>query len=252
MPYALTDSLTLIGRSLRHTLRSVDALMTAAMLPVMLMLMFVYVFGGAIRTGTRYVDYVVPGIVVLCAGFGAASAAVAVCEDMTTGVIDRFRSLPIAGSAVLVGHVAANVVRNVVTTAIVLGVGLLVGFHPHGGALDWLAAAGVLLVFMLAISWLAAAFGLVAGSPETANAFSFLVMFLPYVSSAFVPTTTMPAGLRAFAAHQPATQVVETLRGLMMGTSTHGHVLPALAWCAGLALAGFVAASGLYRSRIAT
>jgi ABC-2 type transport system permease protein len=247
MYWLLNDSLTLVGRSVRHGVRSVDALITSVALPVMLLLLFVYVFGGAIDTGTRYIDYVVPGIVLLCAGFGSAATSVRVCTDMTTGAIDRFRSLPIAASALLTGHVVAGILRNVVSTLLVLGLALAVGFHPHAGALDWLAALGVLLLFMTAISWLAAAFGMLARNVEAAGAFSFIVMFLPYVSSAFVPTSTMPAGLRAVAAHQPLTPIVETLRGLMMGGPT--QALSALAWCAGGIAVGVVAAVALYRRR---
>jgi ABC-2 type transport system permease protein len=249
--WAASDSLTLLQRSVRHSLRSVDALMTAAILPILLLLLFVYVFGGALQRDGDYVDYVVPGILLLCAGFGSAATAVRVCEDMTTGVIDRFRSLPIVSSAVLTGHVVASVLRNVLSTLIVLGLALALGFSPHASALDWLGALALLVLFMVAVSWLAACFGLIARSPEAANAFSFLVMFLPYVSSAFVPTDTMPAGLRAFAEHQPVTPVIETLRGLLMGTPVGSDAWIAVAWCAGLAVAGATGAALLFRRRTA-
>lgn len=249
--WAASDSLTLLQRSVRHSLRSVDALMTAAILPILLLLLFVYVFGGALQRDGDYVDYVVPGILLLCAGFGSAATAVSVCEDMTTGVIDRFRSLPIVSSAVLTGHVVASVLRNVLSTLIVLGLALALGFSPHASALDWLGALALLVLFMVAVSWLAACFGLIARSPEAANAFSFLVMFLPYVSSAFVPTDTMPAGLRAFAEHQPVTPVIETLRGLLMGTPIGPDAWIAVAWCAGLAVAGATGAALLFRRRTA-
>jgi ABC-2 type transport system permease protein len=245
MYWAINDSLTLIGRSARHSIRSIDSLITSVALPVMLLLLFVYVFGGAIHTGTDYIDYVVPGIILLCAGFSSASTSVGVCHDMTTGAIDRFRSLPIVSSAVLTGHVVAGILRNLVSTVLVLGLALALGFHPHAGVLDWLGVLGTLLVFMAAISWLAAAFGLIARSVEAAGAFSFIVMFLPYVSSAFVPTGTMPAGLRTVAAHQPITPIVETLRGLMTGGPTHTPT--ALAWCAGGIAIGCAAAVALFR-----
>jgi ABC-2 type transport system permease protein len=243
----MADSLVFVGRSVRHSVRSIDAVMVAVLLPVLILLMFVYVFGGAIDTSGRYVDYVVPGIILLCAGYGSATTAVSVNQDMTTGVIDRFRSLPIASSGVLTGHVVASVLRNLVSTVIVLGVALLIGFHPHAGVRDWLGAAGVLLAFMVALSWIAACFGLLAKSAEGAGAFSFFIMFLPYVSSAFVPTDTMPAALHAIGAHQPVTPIVETLRSLMLGTHG-GQVVTALAWCAGLAAVGIVAAARLFRS----
>jgi ABC-2 type transport system permease protein len=245
--WAASDSLTLIGRSVRHSSRSIDAVMVAVLLPVMILLLFVYVFGGAIATGGRYVDYVVPGIILLCAGYGSATTAVSVNQDMTTGVIDRFRSLPIVSSGVLTGHVVASVLRNLVSTVIVLGVALLIGFHPHAGVADWLGVLGVLLAFMVAISWIAACFGLLAKSAEGAGAFSFAIMFLPYVSSAFVPVATMPGALEAIGAHQPITPIVETLRGLMLGTPIGDHAVVGLAWCLGLALLGCVSAGLLFR-----
>ncbi|HEY6890137.1 MAG TPA: ABC transporter permease, partial [Solirubrobacter sp.] len=203
----MTDQVTFIQRSLRHSVRSIDALLTAIMLPVAIMLMFVYVFGGAIDTGGRYVDYVVPGIIVLCAGFGSAGTAVAVALDMTTGVVDRFRTLPISAAAVLTGHVTASVIRNVASTLLVLGVALIAGFRPVADPLNWLAAAGLLLALMTAISWLAACFGLIARSVEAANAITFVAAFAPYLSSAFVPADTMPAGLQWIAEHQPVTPI---------------------------------------------
>jgi ABC-2 type transport system permease protein len=245
--WSVSDSLALIGRSVRHSARSIDAVMVAVLLPVLILLLFVYVFGGAIDTGGRYVDYVVPGIILLCAGYGSATTAVSVNQDMTTGVIDRFRSLPIVSSGVLTGHVVASVLRNLLSTVIVLGVALLIGFHPQAGVLDWVGVAGVLLAFMVAISWLAACFGLLASSAEGAGAFSFAIMFLPYVSSAFVPTDSMPAALQAIGDHQPVTPIVETLRGLMLGTPISSHAAVALAWCGGLAAIGIVSAGLLFR-----
>jgi len=245
----MTDSLTFVGRSLRHSVRSIDALLTAVLLPVAILLMFVYVFGGALQSDGRYVDYVVPGIVVLCAGFGAAGTAVAVAVDMTTGVIDRFRSLPIAGGAVLTGHVTASVARNVVSTALVVGVALLCGFRPEGDPARWLAAAGLLLALMIAISWLAACFGLIAKSVEGANAITFVAAFAPYVSSAFVPPESMPGALQWFASHQPVTPIVDTVRALTMGTPLGSEAWIAIAWCAGLAIVGRLGASYLFRRR---
>jgi ABC-2 type transport system permease protein len=235
--WAASDSLALIARSVRHSVRSVDALLTAVMLPVMLLLLFVYVFGGAIESDGRYVDYVVPGIILLCAGFGAATTAVAVNTDMTTGVIDRFRSLPIAGAAPLTGHVVASILRNLVSTVLVLVVALVIGFDPSAGVLDWLGVLGILLAFMAAVSWLAAAFGLLARSAESAGAFSFFVLFLPYVSSAFVPPETMPGALEAIAEHQPVTPIIETLRSLMLG-APGGDAVVALGGCHGFAALG--------------
>jgi ABC-2 type transport system permease protein len=245
----MTDALTFTGRSVRHNIRSVDALVAAIFLPVAILLLFAYVFGGAIQTGGRYVDYVVPGVILLCAGFGSATTAVAVCQDMTTGAIDRFRSLPIAASAVLTGHVVASVMRNIVSTTLVFGVALAIGFDPAAGVADWLGVLALLLLFMVAISWLAAAFGLLARDPEAAGAFTVIVMFLPYVSSAFVPTDTMPGVLHTIADVQPVTPIVETLRGLMMGTPVGSDALVAVVWCAGLATVGCTVAALRFRSR---
>ena len=249
--WAASDSLTLIGRNARHTLRSVDALVTAVALPVMILLLFNYVFGGAIEAPGRYIDYVVPGVVLLAAGFGSATTAVAVHEDLATGVVDRLRSLPIAAPAILTGHVVASVLRNLVSTGLVIVVAVLLGFDPYAGALDWLAVAGLLLAFMTAISWLAGCFGMLAGSAEAAGAFSFVVMFLPYLSSAFVPIATMPDGLRAFAEHQPVTPAVDAVRALLLGTPAGADAPVALAWSLGLAALGLAAATVLFRRRAA-
>jgi ABC-2 type transport system permease protein len=245
----MTDSLTFIGRSLRHSVRSVDALLTAIFLPVSIMLMFVYVFGGAIDTGGRYVDYVVPGIIVLCVGFGSAGTAVAVALDMTTGVIDRFRTLPISSAAVLTGHVAASVARNVLSTVLVLGVALLAGFRPVAALENWLAVAGLLLALMTAVSWLAACFGLLARSVEAANAATFVAAFAPYVSSAFVPADTMPAGLQWIADHQPVTPIADTLRALMFDAPVGSTGIVALAWCLAGIVIGRAGAAYLFRRR---
>jgi ABC-2 type transport system permease protein len=245
----MTDSLTFIGRSLRHSVRSIDALLTAIMLPVAIMLMFVYVFGGAIDTGGRYVDYVVPGIIVLCAGFGSAGTAVAVALDMTTGVVDRFRTLPISAAAVLTGHVTASVVRNVASTLLVLGVALIAGFRPVADPLNWLAAAGLLLALMTAISWLAACFGLIARSVEAANAITFVAAFAPYLSSAFVPANTMPAGLRPIAEHQPVTPIADTLRELMFDLPVGNEAIWAIGWCVAGIVVGRLGAAYLFARR---
>jgi ABC-2 type transport system permease protein len=240
---------TFVGRSVRHSARSIDSLLTSLMLPVSILLMFVYVFGGAIKSDGPYVDYVVPGIIVLCAGFGSAGVAVAVALDMTNGVIDRFRTLPISAGAVLTGHVTANVVRNIVSTTLVIGVALICGFRPVADPLRWPAAAGLLLALMIAISWVATAFGLLVKSVETANALTFIVAFAPYLSSAFVPPDTMPAGLRWIAEHQPVTPIVDTLRDLTLGAHVGSEAFVALAWCVAGIIVGRVAAGALFRRR---
>jgi ABC-2 type transport system permease protein len=247
----MTDALTLAGRDIRLSLRQPDALITALLLPVMLMLLFVYLFGGAIETGTEYVTYVVPGVVLLCVGFGAATTAVSVSHDMTGPIVDRLRAMDVAGPAILGGHVAASVVRNAASTVLVFGVALLIGFRPSAGPLDWLAVAGVLLAYALAISWLAAAVGLLARSPEAAGGFTFFVAFLPYASSAFVPVDTMPSWIQGFAEHQPVTPVTETVRALLLGGSAGGDAWLALAWCAVILVLSAAASGALLRRRTA-
>src|ERR1700730_2164426 len=234
--YALKDSQVMIARNVRRSLRDPEAFFTALMLPVVLMLLFVYVFGGAFRGSVAYVDYVVPGLIVLCAGVGAGTTAVAVATDMSNGIVARLRSRPLSGSLVLAGHVVASLGRNLVATALVIGVGLAVGWRPTAGPAGWVAAAGMIVVFVLALSWLAAAVGLLAGSVEAANSFTFVLMFLPYVSTAFVPAQTLPGWMRGFAEHQPFTPIVETMRGLWMGQTSTGastahEALLAIAWC---------------------
>ena len=243
------ENAAMIARSLRHASRDVETLLMSVILPVLLMLMFVYVFGGAIETGSAYVNYVVPGILLLAAGFGSATTAVSVCSDMVSGVVDRFRAMPISGSAMLTGHVVASLARNLLSTAVVIGVGYAVGWRPVAGPWAWLAALALVALFILAISWLSAALGLVAGSPESANAFTFVILFLPYLSSAFVPTSTMPAFLRGFAENQPVTPVIETLRGLLMGTPIGDSGALAVAWCIVVLVASWGASAVLFRRR---
>lgn len=243
------DTLAMVGRGLRRELRSPDTLLLAVMLPIILMLMFVYVFGGAIQTDARYVDYVVPGILLLCTGYGAATTAVAVATDMTGGLMDRFRSLPTRPSAALTGHVVASVVRNAVSTALVIGVAYLVGFRPSAGPGAWTAVVGLLLIYVLALTWVAVCLGLLASSPDAANGFSFAVLFLPYVSSAFVPPSGMPAVLEWVATHQPITPVADTLRGLFLGLPLDGEPWIASAWCVGFVLLARAGAVVLFRRR---
>lgn len=242
-------AVTMSGRSFRLTRRNLDALITSLMLPIMLMLLFVYLFGGAINTGTTYVTYVVPGVLLLCASYGASLTAVAVTNDMAGGIIDRFRSMDVGGASFLAGHVSASVVRNATSTVVVLGVALLIGFRPTAGPLAWLEAVGILLAFVLAVSWLSAAVGLVAKTPEAAGGFTFLLMFLPYPSSAFVPIDTMPTWLRGFSENQPTTPVIETLRGLLLDQPVGNAPWEALAWSAGILLLSIAISGALFRRR---
>jgi len=248
-PRGLTAEAVFVGRSLRHSLRDGESLLMAILLPVMLMLLFTWVFGGAIAPGGGYVDYVVPGIILTCAGFGAASTAVYVANDMRTGIIDRFRTMPVRAGAVLTGHVAASLVRNLLATAIVIGVGVLVGFRPTAGFGGWLLAGALIAVYLLAITYLFAAIGLAAGSPEGANGYGFILLFLPYLSSAFVPIASMPGWLQPFAQYQPTTPIIETLRALLMGTPAGMQPLWAVAWCAGILVVSAVWGAWLFRRK---
>ncbi|MBX6357635.1 MAG: ABC transporter permease [Micromonosporaceae bacterium] len=246
----MSDTLTMVGRCVRLSTRNIEAMMTALFLPVMLLLLFVYLFGGAIDTGTKYVTYVVPGVILLCAGWSSATTAVTVSQDMQGGIIDRFRSMDIGGVSVLSGHVAASIARNAASTVLVLGVALLVGFRPDAGPLAWLGAVGILLSFVLAITWLAAAIGLLAKTPEAASGFTFFVAFLPYPSSAFVPIDTMPGWLQGFARHQPVTPVTETVRGLLLDLPVGNNAWWALAWCGGIAAMSVILSAVLFQRRI--
>ena len=236
------DTLTMTVRAVRLARRDPDELLVALLMPTVMMLLFVYVFGGAIEVGTDYLTYATPGVILLCAGFGAANTAVAITNDMSGGIMDRFRSMPVAGATVPAGHVLASVLRNLVTTAIVLGVAMLIGFRPGAGPLGWLAAVGVIVAYILAITCVATLVGVVARTPATAGGLGFVMLFLPYVSSAFVPPETMPVWLRGFAEVQPVTPVIETVRGLLVGvgsdgapvTGLGGTAAVALAWCAGI------------------
>ncbi|WP_328943451.1 ABC transporter permease [Streptomyces sp. NBC_00250] len=245
----LTAASTLAGRGIRLSRRNLDAVITSMMLPIMLMLVFVYFFGGAIDTGTRYVTYVVPGVLVLCAGFGASGTAVSVSEDMRLGVVDRFRTLDVGGTPFLAGHVAAAVTRNALSTTLVLGAAFVIGFRPAATPGGWLAAIGLLLAYITAVSWLSAAIGLVTRTAEAAGAVTFFMMFLPYPSSAFVPIDTMPSWLHGFAEHQPVTPLIESMRGLLLDQPVGNSPWIALGWCAGLLVLALAASGILFRLR---
>lgn len=242
----MTGTLTMVGRSVRLSRRALDTLLMSILLPVMMMALFVYVFGGAIAIGTSYVNYVVPGIIVLCTGYGATSTAMSVADDMKKGAVDRFRSMPISSFAVLTGHVTASVARNALATVIVVLAAVGMGFRPSATVLDWVLAMGLLLLYVLALSWLAAGVGVIARSVESASVFSFFMLFLPYLSSAFVPTATMPAALRVISEHQPITPIIETVRALLTSAPASSGWL-ALAWAGGLLVVAFSLATWLFR-----
>lgn len=245
----ISDSLILIGRSGRHIFRSMDQLLSVAFQPIMFMLLFRYIFGGAIDTGgSSYVNYLVAGILVQSAAFGATTTAIGVANDLQRGIIDRFKSLPMLSSAVLTGHVVSDLVRNLTSSIIMIAVALLVGFRPNASVGDWLAVTGILLLFTLAISWLSAILGLVAKSVEGVQWFSFVAIFpLTFASSAFVPTETMPGFLRAFAENQPVSLVIDSLRAYMIGTPIGTSGWRAVMWCAAILIICVPLAGWLFR-----
>ena len=242
----LTDIRAMIGRELRRSLRSIDSLITAIVIPVSIMLVFVVVFGGAVDRDGGYIQYVVPGTMLLCAGFVSAMTAVSVAQDRTTGTFDRFKTLPIFGPAPLVGHVAASILRNLVTMAAVLGTALLLGFRPHAGLGGWLVAVAFLVLAVAGFTWISCAVGLLL-SVEAAASINFVFLFLPYLSSGFVPVSTMPVWLRGFSEHQPYTPMIETLRRLLAGNDVGASGLQALVWVVGFIVVGYVASVLLYR-----
>lgn len=231
----LRSSGIFIGRSLRHSLRDGEGMLMAIVLPVLLMLVFTFVFGGAIQA-EGYVDFVVPGVILTCAGFGASSVAVSVNRDVTLGAMRRFRTLPIRSATVLAGHVVASVLRNLVATGVVIGVAIAIGFRPTATLADWLVVLALVTLWILAITALFAFIGLVSSSPEAANGYGFGLLFLPYLSSAFVPIDTMPEWMRPIATHQPVNPLVESLRALLVGQGV-APVGVSLAWCVGIVVA---------------
>jgi ABC-2 type transport system permease protein len=248
----LSDTGVLTGRSLRHITRSPDTIITTTLMPVGFLLIFVYVFGGAIDTGSgRYVNYLLPGILLITIATGISYTAFRLFLDIQSGIFERFESMPIARSSVLWAHVLTSVVANVISLVIVVGVALLMGFRTGADVLAWLAVAGMLLLFTLALTWLAVIPGLTAKSPDGASAFSYPLVFLPFISSAFVPTKTMPGPVRAFADNQPVTSIVDTIRDLFTKQPVSSDIWIALAWCAGILVIASAGAGAAYRRKIA-
>jgi len=247
---ALADSGRMIGRCLRLASRDAESLIMGIALPAILLLLFTIVFGGAMQVPGAYVAYVTPGIVLLCAGFGASSTAVAVAHDMQGGMVDRVRSMPVASATLLVGHAVASVGKNLVPIGIVFGLAVALGFRAEAGVAGWAAAVGVILLWVLAITWVATFVGVAVRSVDAASGFTFGMLFLPYVSSAFVPTDSMPTWLQGFAEHQPVTPVIETVRGLLAATPVPtGTVLAAVTWSVGVSALAAVAASVVFARR---
>jgi ABC-2 type transport system permease protein len=246
------DTAVLTGRSMRHIARSPDTIITTAVTPVAIMLLFVYVFGGAIAAGPgRYVNYLLPGILLITIASGIAYTGFRLFTDLQSGIFERFQSMPIARASALWAHVLTSLAANLTSLVIVVGVALLMGFRSGAGALAWLAVAGILILFTLALTWIAVIPGLTARSVDGASAFSYPLIFLPFISSAFVPTRTMPGPVRAFADNQPVTSIVNTIHDLLLRQPAGTSVWTALAWCLGILVVAYVFAMAVYRRRIA-
>jgi ABC-2 type transport system permease protein len=246
-----SDTTVLLGRSLKHVTRSVDTIITTAVTPVAIMLLFVYVFGGAIKSGAAsYVNYMLPGILLITIASGISYTAFRLFTDMQSGIFERFQSLPIARSGVIWAHVLTSLTANLISLVLVVGVALLIGFRSGAGVLDWLAVAGILILFTLALTWMAVIPGLTASTVAGASAFSYPLIFLPFLSSAFVPTDTMPGPVRWFAEHQPVTSIVNSIRNLFAGQPGGSDIWVALAWCVGILIVAYVFAMAIYRRRI--
>jgi ABC-2 type transport system permease protein len=245
------DTAVLTGRTMRHVTRSLDTIITTAIMPVAIMVLFVWVFGGAIDTGSvSYVDYMLPGILLITIASGISYTAFRLFTDLQGGIFERFQSMPIARPGVLWAHVLTSLAANVISLALVIGVAFALGFRTGAGPLAWLAVAGLLLLFTLALTWLAIIPGLTAKSVDGASAFSYPLVFLPFISSAFVPTGKMPGPVRAFADNQPVTSIVNTIRALFAGQPVGSGIWTALAWCLGILVVAYVVAGIVYRRRI--
>ena len=259
LSYAVTDSATMLRRQLRHMLRYPSMTLMLAGLPIVLLLLFVYVFGGTLGAGlggfsggfsggrADYVNYVTPAILLITVAAAAQGTAISVAMDMTEGIIARFRTMAIARVSVLTGHVLGTMIQTMLSIAVVIGVALLVGFRPTAGPVEWIAAVGVLAMITFALTWLSVALGMVSKSVETASNLPMPLMLLPFLGSGFVPTDSMPTGVRWFAENQPFTPIMETLRGSLIGAPTQHHsAVLAIAWSAGLGLVGYLWAKRLF------
>jgi ABC-2 type transport system permease protein len=241
----------MLGRSMRHIFRSMDTIITVTLTPIAMMLLFVYVLGGAIQTGTKnYVNYLLPGILLIAIASGISYTAYRLFLDVQGGIFERFHSMPIARSTVLWGHVLTSLVSNAISVVVIILVALIMGFRSPAGLLSWLAVGGILALFTLALTWIAAIAGLSAKSTDGASAFSYPIIFLPFISSAFVPTASMPGPVRAFAENQPVTSIVEAIRSLLTNQPVGNHIWVALAWCVGIMLVAYTFAIRAYKKRV--
>ena len=245
-----SDIGVMLGRSMRHIFRSMDTIITVAIMPIAMMLLFVYVFGGAIHTSTNnYVNYLLPGILLIAIASGISYTAYRLFMDMQRGIFERFRSMPIARSAALWGHVLTSLVSNVISVVIIIIVAIIMGFRSSAGVISWLTVAGILALFTLALTWIAAIAGLSAKSVDGASAFSYPLIFLPFISSAFVPTESMPPVIRAFAENQPVTAIVNAIRSLLAEQPVGNDIWIALAWCVSIMIVAYFFAMRVYKRK---
>ncbi|MBT2292896.1 ABC transporter permease [Paenibacillus albidus] len=246
-----SDLNVMLGRSMRHIFRSMDTIVTVTIMPIAMMLMFVYVLGGAIQTGTdNYVNYLLPGILLIAIASGISYTAYRLFIDVQRGIFERFHSMPVARSTVLWGHVLTSLVSNAISVVVIILVALVMGFRSSAGLLPWLAVAGILALFTLALTWVAAIAGLSAKTVDGASAFSYPIIFLPFISSAFVPTESMPSVVRVFAENQPVTSIVEAIRALLSGQPVGNDIWVALAWCVGILFVAYIFAMRVYKKRV--
>ncbi|WP_067807804.1 ABC transporter permease [Actinomadura formosensis] len=252
---AAVDSATMLRRNLRHALRYPSLTIGGMMMPITILLLFVGVFGNALGAGVGgpakgdYITYVAPGIILMAVASGCLSTSVAVCTDMTEGIVDRFRTMGIARASLLTGHVVGSMIQTLISTAAVIGIAVAMGFRTHGGVADWLAAAGLLVLLTFALTWVGVMLGLLANNPEGASNTPLIVQFLPFVGSAIVPPESMPAGVRWFAEYQPFTPIIETLRGLLVDAPDGHDAVASVAWCAGLAAVAYASSKALFNRK---
>ena len=248
--YALRDSTTMLRRDFRHSLRNFTMTLSGVLTPSIMLALFVYVFGGAIGAGIgggAYINYVAPAIIIMAVGSGCATTAINLCMDINEGIIARFRTMPIARTSVLTGQVFGSLIRTLISVGLVIGLALLMGFRPTADAVAWIKAIGLVALFTFAITWMGVVFGLVGKTPAGANSLSLIFqLLLPFTSSAFVRPESMSGAMRWFAEHQPYTPVIDTLRGLLLGTPAGDSAVFAVAWCAILALVGYICARAIY------
>ena len=245
-----TDAVIMLRRNFKHTLRNPVTVFNAVLLPVVIMLMFVYMLGNAFSVGVKYIDYATPGMILLAVSYGLGATATEVNDDMTKGIINRFRVMDVSRGAVMTGHVVVTMLRSLISIAAIIGVAFALGFRPSAGSLDWLAVIGIIVAACFATSWFTVAVGLAAKTPQSAGLAIVPLILLPFFSSAIVPAAKMGAGVRQFAEYQPFTPIIESLRGLLAGTPSTGYAIAALAWCAGIGVVGYVWALATFRKRV--